>query len=289
VSYRSAAISTIVIFSVGACLLQPLAAQTVNGKALESGTRRPLVLARITLLDTAMVVVDQTYSNESGGFTLRAKVPGSYYISADRVGYSTRIDGILDLGSGGSISIEFYLRPKPIALGEISVDARRKMAGEYLGTVGYTERQLGGQGWFLTPDQIVKSGATEMARLLRSAPGARVFEQGAGTTIAFRGFGTPKQGDCATMESSCPNQVNFGVRQWDPMGYCTPRVLVDGSEMRAGLPELPGASIDATVSVGDVLAVEVHNGPATLPLAYAGSSVSCTTILIWTIQGRKGG
>ena len=36
------------------------------------------------------------------------------------------------------------------------------------------------------------------------------------------------------------------------------------------------------VNVDDIIAVEVHGGPASLPLIYAGTSTSCTTVLIWT-------
>ena len=52
---------------------------------------------------------------------------------------------------------------------------------------------------------------------------------------------------------------------------------------------VPGGTLDDVVEVRDIAAVEVHTGPASLPLVYGGTSTSCATILIWTKNGKAKG
>ena len=103
----------------------PLGAQTVSGRLLEQGTRRPIASGLVVLLDSASAPVDQAVTNSEGRFLLRSRNPGSFYIRAEGLGYQTRLDGILELGEGGQISIEFYLRPSPIVLDSLLTAVER--------------------------------------------------------------------------------------------------------------------------------------------------------------------
>jgi hypothetical protein len=52
---------------------------------------------------------------------------------------------------------------------------------------------------------------------------------------------------------------------------------------------IPGATLDDVVDAKDIAAVEVHTGPASLPLIYGGTSTTCATILVWTRLGASTG
>jgi hypothetical protein len=245
----------------------PARAQVVKGRLLDSTTKQPILLATVLLLDTAMSPLDRTFTDEKGGFVLSAPRPGDYYIGAERTGYKTKIDGILQLGEGGSITVDFFLVPQPVGLDTVPVAVSRERASQHLEAVGFLERRRQGSAWTLGPEEIEKRVVNEVAQLFRGAPGVRIVDTGAGSGILFRGGSVTVQ------------------RATDSQGWCIPRVLIDGSELpafRGGDVATAGVVLDGAVNVDDIIAVEVHSGPASLPLIYAGTSTSCTTVLIWT-------
>lgn len=248
--------------------------QRVEGRLLESGTRRPIVLGTVALLDTAMAVVDETFSDEEGRFALSATRPGSFYVLAQRIGYTRKIDGVLELGDNGLITVDFFLRAEPVALDSVTVESRRQHTLGYLHEVGYYERLESGSAWFLGPDALERSSSPTVTRLLQSAPGAMVLEHSTGPTLLFRS-----------------NTVHPDRGNLDPAGFCTPRVLVDGATVGTYWSNpgtaVAGAIIDEAVDVDDIAAIEVHTGPASLPLVFGGSvDNGCATVIIWTIQAR---
>jgi hypothetical protein len=255
-----------------------LGAQEVRGRVLESGTRRPVMVATVTLLDSAMVAVDRTYTDESGVFVLKAGKAGSYFVLCERIGYKRTLDGILELGAGGVITVEFHVRPEPVALDTVSAEVARRRTSDLLTSVGFYERLAEKAAWFLTPEDLANRNETEVARLFRRAPRARVLEQPPITSLLFRGGSLTPGGSRI-----------YGKRTEDPEGFCTPRVLVNGILAGSVITGVPGATLDDVVEVRDIAAIEVHTGPASLPLGYGGTSTTCTTILIWTKNGNGSG
>ena len=262
-----------------ACGASQGAAQVVQGRLLDSATKNPILVGRIALLDTTLAILDQTYANESGVFTLNAPHPGAYYIAADRAGYVPRIDGVLDLGAGGSITIEFYLKPRPVDLAGLSVLANEGEVDRYLNSVGFSERKDQGSAFIMTRETVEQSGAATVAMLLRRAPGAFVRDQGGATTLLFRGGSVP-----ATAASAGIDRPD-GTRAMDPTGFCTPRIIVNGAPVDAVTAGIPGAMIDGVVGIEEIIGVEVHSGPASLPLQFSGTGSDCTTVLFWTRRG----
>lgn len=264
----------VVYLAASMTLVVPAAAmQEVSGRLLDGVTREPIILGRVALLDSALAAVDATWTDEEGHFILHAPAPGNYYLAAEREGYHAKLDGILELPRGASMEIAFYLRPSAIPLKPLSVEARRQLARDYLGQVGFTERLEMGQGWFITPEELEKTRVSEVTHLFRSTPGASIQELGAISTVVFASRGNP-------------SSLSGGG---DPEGTCTPRVLVDGTEVTVKFREgiTTGADLGQAAHVHDILAVEVHRSPATLPLIYGGVTNNCATILIWTIHGPR--
>lgn len=256
------------LFAGGAA---PLRAQVVKGRLLDSSTKQPILLGAVLLLDTTMTPLDRTFTDEKGEFVLSAPRPGDYYIGAERTGYRSKVDGILQLGEGGSITVDFFLVPQPVGLDTVPVAVSREHAAERLEAVGFVERRREGSAWTLGPEELEKRVVNEVAQLFRGAPGARIIDTGGGSALVFRGGAVTPQ------------------RAMDSDGYCTPRILIDGSELpsfRGAGAATAGAVLDGAVNVDDIIAVEVHSGPASLPLIYAGTSTSCTTVLIWTSRAQ---
>lgn len=224
-------------------------AQVVTGTVLESGTRRPVMLARVALLDTAYTPVDETISEHDGRFRLRAPAPGDYWVVVDRLGYQPKMDGILELGEGGYINVEFYLPVQAIELEGITATVRRQMARRQLETMGFYERERRGFGHFIDPEDIENRPASSPTDLLRGLPRVMVSQDMLrGSTVLFRG----------------------GLE-----GTCAPRIIVDNVEIMGGIP------LEDAVAVEDIVGVEVYVGVASAPAEYLMNS-NCGVLLIWT-------
>ena len=230
------------------------AAQTVTGRLLDGTSRQPVLLGVVVLMDTAMVLLDRTYTDEQGRFVLEAPRPGHYYVAAARAGYTPDMDGVLELPSGSSIELAFYLVPNAIVLDSILVAARREPIEPYLSTHGFYERLDLGFGHTITPGMLERRPPTDFADLLRGVPGVYVSEDPRGTAVRMRG----------------------------PTGQCVPRIYVDGAPNSTIAGD---AVVDDFVDVIDLIGVEVYTRVSSAPLQYAGLT-NCGVILFWTKRGR---
>lgn len=239
----------------------PLGAQTVSGRLLEQGTRRPIASGLVVLLDSASAPVDQAVTNSEGRFLLRSRNPGSFYIRAEGLGYQTRLDGILELGEGGQISIEFYLRPSPIVLDSLltAVERDRISIAErrYLQRQGFYDRMALGFGDFITPGEL----ETRLPNDPRS-----LF-----------------QGQSAIRVEMDPYMGQQAVRLKQPGGFCSPALFVDGAKITfAG--RRGAVVLEDVVRVEDISAVEIYRRLSSVPLQYniAGPDTNCGVLLVWT-------
>jgi len=234
-------------------------AQIVRGRLLESGSGEPIMLGTVALLDTTMAVIDEAFTNDKGAFILEAPRAGAYFVLADRLGYVRSVDGILELGEGGEISVDYYLRPQPIVLDSLTVEAERQRIVRRLETAGFYERQRAGFGHFVTPEQIERRMPITARDLLRSVPGLRVVDDGfLGQIIVMRG----NQGQS-----------------------CSPRLHVDGA--RIAPAGGGGVRLEDVVNVDDITGVEIYDGGADTPLEYGGTGNGCGVVLVWTKGGRE--
>lgn len=245
------------IVLASASLTDTTSAQIVRGRLLEAGTRTPIMLGSVALLDTMLNVIDEAFTNEQGHFVLQAPAPGSFYVLADRLGYARSVDGILDLGPDGQISVDFFLRPQPIVLDSLTVEAGRQRVVRRLESAGFYERQRSGFGHFVTPQQIEKRMPVTPRDLLRSVPGLWIVEDGfAGQSLVMR------RNDGAT---------------------CSPQLYVDGSRIVSAGGG--GIRLEDVVAVDDITAVEAYDGGADTPLPWGGTQNGCGVLLVWTKGG----
>lgn len=242
---------TLALATACAALVSPANAQQVTGRLLDSTTREPIVLGTVALLDTTMTVLDQTFTTEAGSFTLTAPRPGAYFVLASRVGYLRAVDGILELGEGGSISVDFFLRPQPLLLDSLVVEARRQRTVRHLQDQGFHERMKAGFGHFITPEKIERRPPFDGADLLRGVPGVRATRGMLGTTVRY-----------------------LGGRG----GTCTPTLYIDGVRAQA-------ETLEEVVSVDDIAAVELYTRASSTPLEWGGVNGSCGALLVWTKHG----
>lgn len=156
----------------------PIAAQTVTGTLLEQGTGRPIATGLVTLLGGGSEPVDRAETDSLGRFTLRSPDPGAFYVRAERIGYVTKTDGILELGEGGEISIEFYLIPRPVEVEGVEGTAERtdwieRNQRKYLEWQGFYDRMRQGFSLFITPEDLERRPPLDLQHMLEMIPGWR--------------------------------------------------------------------------------------------------------------------
>lgn len=246
-------------------------AHAVTGRVLDGVSERPIILAELTLVDSVGTVHDRTLSNQDGFFQLGADQPGAFYILANALGYKPALDGILDLGEGGSIPIAFYLRPEPIELEPLTATVERTRMERHLVNQGYYTRKEAGFGHFITPEELEYTSASHVVDLIDRIIGVQKLGTQLGLGLFFR--------------ATNPGSSRLGTRKGrapDPPGYCTPDVYMDGKKTESPQSKsVPGARLNLILELGDVLAVEVYTRISSTPLQYSILN-TCGVILIWT-------
>jgi len=154
----------------------PLTAQTVHGHLLEQRSGRPVVAALVTLVGEVGETVARAETDSAGHFTLRSPEPGSFYVRAERIGYRTKTDGVLELGEGGEITIEFYLMPRPVELEGVEgitegLDFFQRKDRAYLESQGFYDRMKLALGHFITPEELEERVVFDAWDVLRRVPG----------------------------------------------------------------------------------------------------------------------
>jgi hypothetical protein len=238
--------------------VRPASGQEVQGRLLEAGSRKPILLAVVTLLDSMMVLIDRTYTDHTGHFSLRSAKPGSYYVAAAATGYIPRVDGRLEMPRGSSMSVELLLRMSVMRLDSIAVDGEARSIRGDLSGAGFFERMQQGFGHFITPEMLQKRPALNAMELLRDIAGVQMRGSGLRGTVAYMrgGDGRP----------------------------CLPHIFVDGARaawLMPGLAVQDTATIEDIVDVTHLQAVEVYPRVAQAPMQYA-SLTTCGVILFWT-------
>jgi hypothetical protein len=229
---------------------QKAAAQTVHGHLYDSETRAPVVNGTVALRNEMGTVVDRTATDEEGAYAVTARAPGTYSLFAVGLGYRSTPTGTVQLLEGDSVTIDISLSPEPLELDPLSVEARRQRMTAKLARHGFYERQRQGFGSFLTPQQIRRWPAINVADILEHAPFVRVERRGvSGSLVTIRKY-----------------------------GECSPTIYVDGNRLQ------PGFDIEYAANPENIVAVEVFRGTAEIPLQWAQFE-TCGVILIWTDIG----
>jgi len=155
------------------------AAQTVHGRLLEQGTGRPIEAGDVTLLGEDGATIDRAGTDSAGHFTLRSPDPGSFYVRAERIGYRPKTDGVLELGEGGEITIDFYLMPQPVELEGVEGTGERtdwieRNQRRFLEGQGFYRRMAMGFGHFITPEELEERPPWTPRDLFKKIPGMDV-------------------------------------------------------------------------------------------------------------------
>lgn len=236
------------------CVLvaQPLAAQRgagVNGLVSDKSTGRPVAGAQIAIVGDER----RTTTDSSGRFTLAGLAAGQAYLTVRAAGFPQRRVAV-NLVAAGTIERAIELdstaatrMAEAQALPPVSVTAPATPFNYRL--ADFERRRQLGRGQFLTENEIVQSGASDVLDAVKNMRGV-IYECGGGA-------------GCYIYMARAPMR-------------CKPEFIVDGHEMNDFGPHTP---------IRDIIALELYTGPTEVPGEYAGRYAGCGVIVIWTRSG----
>lgn len=123
---RCAVAATLAVSALANAFATPVVAQTVRGTVVTEGSGEPVPGALTILLDTDGGRVAAGLSGPHGEFELTAPGPGSYRVSAERIGYTTSYTPFFDLSANAVVVRTVVASVEPVSLGSIHVTARSR-------------------------------------------------------------------------------------------------------------------------------------------------------------------
>lgn len=237
-----------------ACLM---AAKTVC--AQQTATLRGVVVDRLTGLGISgaqIVVLENKRS-------VTADSSGRYKIPALPIGTSHLMVGALGF-IPQQVTVELMagaITDKPVQLDSISrgrtteaqplpgVAVSASSAPVNYRLTDFERRRQTGRGQYLTEDEIVKSGAYNVADAVKGMRGV-TYECGGGAGCFIRMANAPMR--------------------------CLPEYIVDDQVTNDFGPSTP---------IRDIIGLEVYLGPSDVPGEYAGRNAGCGVVVIWTRSG----
>lgn len=273
--HRVAAGLLCAVLSSAAVAQQPPARATwrLTGVVTDSG-RRPLGGVRVTVAGTPLAAT----TDSAGRFAIPALPEGARVVVFRRIGFAPDTARV-DPGANGG-GARAALRPLAVRLAPTVVTAASE--GESAKLAGFYRRRRAGRGQFVTRAEFEPFAPPDVAAVLRRFHSLRVEPSPNGQLVmSTRGMAP------TNMRSSA----------------CAMRIGVDGQLMPAdfGIDEL---------SMGEVEAIEVYAGPASMPAEFqtalpgqdalrpdtalpgggtaaVETSTSCGLVMIWTRSGGR--
>jgi hypothetical protein len=178
-----------------------------------------------------------------GRFRLTGIGPGAVVLQISAVGYVTGSWGI-SLKPRQVLTREFEMDLLPYELPEVVVKGRQPVAERHF--ADFERHRQAGIGYFITQEQVERSGAVTLVDLL-----ARV-----------RG-----------VEQACTANECIAKMVRSPPG-CYPQYFLDGHESKPYFAR--------NTPPGDIRGVEIYRGASETPGEFTGSNSGCGVIAIWT-------
>jgi hypothetical protein len=221
---------------------------TLSGRVTDRSTGKPVGSARIILRGAER----STVSDSAGMYALSALQPGRSYFVVRAVDFPPQHFAI-ELREGQRHvrpilldSTDFGRATAVQALPPIGVSAEAPSTSYRL--AGFERRKQTGRGQYLTEDDIIKSGAYNVADAVKRMRGV-TYECDAG--------------GCRVRMTRAPMR-------------CMPEYIVDDHVLNDFGPVTP---------IRDIVALELYTGPADVAGEYAGRNSGCGVIVIWTRSG----
>ena len=236
------------------------AAQTLQGRVVDTSTQAAVAGATLQLLTADSAVVVAGLSGDGGAFALTSPTPGEFLLRVERIGYQTSVVGPVRLRARGflEVTVALGVAALPVEGVNVAVEARTP----FLESAGfYDRRQKLGGGQFLDRGELEKLHLEKMGSVMQTFRGVRVIRNTGEADVQLRG----------AVLSAMSGSVN-----------CLPPVFIDGVLIAPQAPPYTGPrpNFDDLLTE-DIEAIEVYVGQSTVPAQFARDSAPCGAIALW--------
>lgn len=224
-------------------------AGTRRGKALVSGRvtfagGQPAAGSRVEIVGSDAAAV----TNEKGEFSLAGAPSGTQMLLVRHLGWTPR-EVPVDLSTAKPQRVAVQLQKFVPVMDPVVVTARSQKALE---SVGFTQRQRGGMGRYITGEEIARRNPIYLSDVLRTVPGLTVKMNGTRPEIVSTRVGGLTNQGC----------VNY---------------YVDGMRFQS-----VGGDANEFVNPREVAGIEVYQSTLVPGEFIDPGGQACTTIVIWT-------
>jgi len=191
--------------------------------------------------------------------------PGGNEFQVQRMGYISTTQDVVVVSDETPHVVEFEIERIPVMLEDIEVTAEegyesiRKLED-------FFARARFGDGKFLTPEEIEDISASGVTDFLRRIQGVRIIFNGRSNAVRLN-----------NQSLSCRFDEAGGVSGQEPDIYVD-GMLANRRGFRSSL------AVDQLIQAEMVLAIEVYDSPASVPVQYNRTD-NCGVVLIWTKIG----
>lgn len=249
-----------------ALAVQPLRAQSTPPSAQARGlgtidgivsdtSLAPLHAAFISIVGTPLRVG----TGANGRFRITNIRPGHYLVIVKRVGYRPASE-VIDVPPSDTVRVAYTLAPVVQTLPTVTV-AEKPFSirmGDFLA------RRKAGFGEFMTQEEIEAKNDVYATELLRNFKTINVSPNNASVMTEYYAL--------SNREGANPS-----------LGACPMSIYLDN------VPLPTPFNLDLLPSPKEIAAIEVYNGPSTIPPQFAGMDRGCGVILVWTRDGSPAG
>lgn len=235
--------------------IEPLAAQTLSGRVIDSETREPVSAAAVHLLKAGTELFS-TGSDSAGTFRIALPGAGTYVLRMVRLGYEPVLTPPIDVAAGELVEIEVRIAVAAMPLHPLTVSARRMEHGvhpDYYRRLAWGRNS--GQGDFITRAELDDGTSTYLSSYVGRLPYASLRDVGGKLRPVLD-------------------------------GSCLPDVYVNGAPVdvtgQRSLPIHLQPSLDDLFNPGYLEGLEIYR-LREIPMEYARRDV-CGVIVAWVRQ-----
>ena len=220
---------------------------SVSGRVTFAGGQ-PAAESRVEIVGSKVAAI----TNQNGEFTLSGAPSGTQMLLVRHLGWTAR-EVPVDLSAASPKKVNVQLQKFVPVMDPVVVTARAEKALE---SVGFTSRQRGGSGRYITADEIMRRQPQYLSDVLRTVPGLTVRLSGMDqVVVSTRGNSLTNPG-CVTY-------------------------FIDGMKFESG-----GAGGDPNqfVNPREVAGIEIYQPTFVPPQFMDPGGPACTAIIVWTKQ-----
>lgn len=240
---------------------------TLEGVVVEVGSGEPVEGVVVELSDPEGGRVGRGVTGPEGGFRIRPGRPGAYLLATRHLAYGPVEGREVEVGEGIR-RVEIRLAPRALETEGVVVEVAPR--SRQLELAGFYERRAQGMGLLLDREALDRMNLTETGDIVHRVAGLATVPQ--------------------TTRGSMDSGRRFLMfRRAARASGCMPAIFVDGNQIRQGGRWHQGLpSLDEIIPADEVQALELYDGPASLPPRFSSMGAACGAIVIWSRSPEPG-